>query len=334
MKKKVTINDIASISKVSRTTISRYLNGKYENMSDKTRQRIEQVITELDYRPSRQARFLKSQNSSLIGITVGDISNFYTSLLIKGILNRLKTTQYHSLIMDSDLSRSLEKKNIAKLIDEQVDGMIIQPIGATSEEYKQIKEAFPVVQIDRFVEPLIWPAVASDNFEKSKELTELIIEKGYQRIIVVSPPVIHSTPRIARYEGLIEAITNTDVEIKEIIAPEAKNLDVNDNYWEAITEMLNDDIKTAIYTFNGPLLYGCLKFLKEKKLRIPQDIGLVGYDDESFGEVMGPGITAIEQNLVEIGFQAMDRLLEAIENKTSKLEITTIESKLIKRNSL
>lgn len=334
MKKKVTINDIARIAKVSRTTISRYLNGKYENMSEETRQRIEKVITELDYRPSRQAQFLKSQNSSLIGITVGDISNFYTSLLIKGILNRLKGTQYHSLIMDSDLSRSLEQKNITKLIDEQVDGMIIQPIGATSEDYEQIQDAFPVIQIDRFVEPLIWPAVVSDNFEKSKELTKLIIEKGYQRIIVVSPPVIHSTPRIARYEGLVDALKDTKIELKEIIAPEAKNLDSNDDHWKEIKGCLDDNMKTAIYTFNGPLLYSCLKFLKENQFVIPKDIGLVGYDDESWGALMGPGITGIEQNLVEIGFQAMDKLLKNIEKKDSSIEITTVKSKLIKRDSL
>ncbi|KST90532.1 Transcriptional regulator KdgR KDG operon repressor [Lactococcus lactis subsp. lactis] len=303
-------------------------------MSEQTRQHIEQIIKELDYRPNRQAQFLKSKNSSLIGIAVGDISNFYTSLLIKGILNRLKSTNYRSLIMDSDLSRSLEKKNIEKLVDEQIDGMIIQPIGATSESYKEIREDFPVVQIDRFVEPLIWPAVVSDNFQKSKELTQLIIDKGYQRIIVVSPPLINSTPRIARYEGLIDAIRNTNVEIKEIIAPEAKNLNSDLNHLKEITELLKDDIKTAIYTFNGPLLYESLGFLKEKQLRIPTDVGIAGYDDESFGELMGPGITAIEQNLVEIGFQAMDKLLQIIETQKLKLEITTVESKLVERKSL
>lgn len=334
MKKKVTINDIARISNVSRTTISRYLNGKYENMSEDTRQRIAKVIEESGYHPSRQARLLKSQSSSLIGIMVGDISNFYTSLLIKGILNRLKGTQFHSIIMDSDLNQDLEQKNATKLIDEQIDGMIIQPLGVDSTVYEGIRDIFPVVQIDRFVEPLIWPAVVSDNFEKSKEMTQLIIEKGYQRIIVLSPPVTHSTPRIARYEGLIEALKGTGITLKEIIAPEAKNLDIEDESWKKVKECLNDEIKTAIYTFNGPLLYSCVRFLKRNGLIIPKDVGLVGYDDESFGELMEPGITAIEQNLVEIGFQAMDKLLATIENKTSKLEVTTVKSKLIERKSL
>lgn len=334
MKKKVTINDIARISNVSRTTISRYLNGKYENMSQETRQRIEQVITELDYHPSRQARLLKSQHSSMIGITVGDISNFYTSRLIKGILNRLKNTQYHPIIMDSDLSRELEQKNISKLIDEQVDGMIIQPLGASSEAYAEFADVFPIVQIDRYVEPLIWPAVTSDNFEKSKELVQLIIQKDYQRIIVISPPVTYSSTRIGRYEGLVEALKDTKVELKEIITPEAKDLDFSSQHYSEIENLLKDGIKTAIYTFNAPLLYDCIKFLKEKHLSIPQDVGVVGYDDESWGEVMGPGITAVEQDLVMIGYQAMDKLIKSIENIDSKPEIVTIESKLNIRHSL
>ncbi|MFH0153197.1 substrate-binding domain-containing protein, partial [Pseudomonas aeruginosa] len=90
----------------------------------------------------------------------------------------------------------------------------------------------------------------------------------------------------------------------------------------------------AIYTFNAPLLYDCIKFLMEKHLSIPQDVGVVGYDDESWGEVMGPGITAVEQDLVMIGYQAMDKLIKSIENIDSKPEIVTIESKLNIRHSL
>ena len=114
----------------------------------------------------------------------------------------------------------------------------------------------------------------------------------------------------------------------------SKNLDSNDDHWKEIKGCLDDNMKTAIYTFNGPLLYSCLKFLKENQFVIPKDIGLVGYDDESWGALMGPGITGIEQNLVEIGFQAMDKLLKNIEKKDSSIEITTVKSKLIKRDSL
>lgn len=335
MEKKATINDIARISNVSRTTISRYLNGKFENMSKETQERIRQVIEDLNYHPSRQARFLKTQKTGILGIIVGDISNFYTARLIKGMMNRLKKSQYHPIIMDSDLSRTLEQRNINKLLEEQVEGVIIQPLGIDSSDYKMIDHQFPLVQIDRYVEPLVWPAVVSDNFKKSKELVQLVIEKNYKRLIVLSPPVTFSSTRIKRYEGLMDAIKTQEIELKEFIAPEAKDLDVdNSQFWNEILPLTQDHVKTAIYTFNGPLLFECIKFLKQNKLEIPKDIGLVGYDDLSWGEIMGPGITAVEQNLEKIGYVAVDTLIKEIEEKKITKELIMIPSKLIPRQSL
>lgn len=334
MKKKATINDIAELSNVSRTTISRYLNGKFGNMSQETRERIQKVIADLDYHPSRQARLLKSQHSSMIGIMVGDISNFYTSRLLKGILNRVKKSPYRLIIMDSDLSSDLEQKNLSKLIEEQVDGIILQPLGASSDEYQKLNH-LPVVQIDRYVDPLIWPAVISDNFEKSKALVELAVNKDYQRIIAISPPLIHSSTRIERYEGLVAALQGKKVQLKEFIAPEAKDLeDSSPKFWQEMLPLLNDGIKTAIYTFNGPLLFNCVKFLKENDLSIPEKVGVVGFDDVSWGEIMGPGVTAIEQNLEKIGFLAAENLINNIEAKSSNSEKIVVESKLTIRKSL
>lgn len=189
MNKKVTISDIANLSGVSKTTISRYLNGKYEGMSEATRNRIQEVIEELDYRPSRQARALKSQYSSIIGIVVADISNSYTSRMIKGVMDRLNSTDYHTIIMDSDLNTKREANNIKKLIDEQVDGIVIQPIGESSLEYDFIPSGMSLVQIDRYVEPLKWPAVVSDNFLQSQNLGRTIAEHNYKRVIILTPEI-------------------------------------------------------------------------------------------------------------------------------------------------
>lgn len=330
--KKVTINDIARLSNVSRTTISRYLNGKFENMSDETRAKIEQHIKELDYRPNRQAQLMKSGHSRLIGISVADVSNFYTSRLLKGILNRLRESSYRSIIVDSNLSQKLEQENLQKLQDEQVDGLLLQPLAASSEAYQL---TFPVVQIDRYVEPLIWSAVTSDNFEDSKALVELVVEKGYERIIVLSPPVTYSTVRIARYEGLLAALKNTNVEIVELLAPEAKDMGMNDPIWQELTDKLHSPQKTVVYAFNTPLLYHCVEFFQAEGLKTPDDLGLVGYDDESWGSILVSGLTTLEQPLVKIGYTAANRLLRQIEGKEQESpEVLKIPSQLNQRKSL
>ncbi|ONH64359.1 HTH-type transcriptional regulator KdgR [Streptococcus parauberis] len=335
MNKKVTISDIANLSGVSKTTISRYLNGKYEGMSEATRNRIQEVIEELDYRPSRQARALKSQYSSIIGIVVADISNSYTSRMIKGVMDRLNSTDYHTIIMDSDLNTKREANNIKKLIDEQVDGIVIQPIGESSLEYDFIPSGMSLVQIDRYVEPLKWPAVVSDNFLQSQNLGRTIAEHNYKRVIILTPEIKNASPRINRYKGLQNGLADYDVEVIIVTTNEIKDIVARDiDIWDQMKQYIYNDVKTVLYAFNGGLLYGLIRLLKEKNIPVPDKIGLVGYDDGALTDLFNPEITSIEQNPVEIGHKAADILLNTMAGKDILIDLYCIDSKLNNRKSL
>ncbi|CAM4144529.1 LacI family transcriptional regulator [Streptococcus penaeicida] len=335
MNKKLTISDIANLSGVSKTTISRYLNGKYEGMSEATRNRIQEVIEELDYRPSRQARALKSQYSSIIGIVVADISNSYTSRMIKGVMDRLNSTDYHTIIMDSDLNTKREANNIKKLIDEQVDGIDIQPIGESSLEYDFIPSGMSLVQIDRYVEPLKWPAVVSDNFLQSQNLGRTIAEHNYKRVIILTPEIKNASPRINRYKGLQNGLADYDVEVIIVTTNEIKDIVARDiDIWDQMKQYIYDDVKTVLYAFNGGLLYGLIRLLKEKNIPVPDKIGLVGYDDGALTDLFNPEITSIEQNPVEIGHKAADILLNSMAGKDILIDLYCIDSKLKNRKSL
>lgn len=335
MNKKVTISDIANLSGVSKTTISRYLNGKYEGMSETTRNRIQEVIEELDYRPSRQARALKSQYSSIIGIVVADISNSYTSRMIKGIMDRLNSTDYHTIIMDSDLNTKRESKNIKKLLDEQVDGIIIQPIAESSLKYDFIPSEMTIVQIDRYVEPLKWAAVVSDNFLQSQNLGRIIAENDYKRVIILTPEIKNASPRVNRYKGLLNGLANYDVEVIVVTTNEIKDIVARDiDIWDQMNQYIYDDVKTVLYAFNGGLLYGLIRLLKEKNIPVPEKIGLVGYDDGALTDLFNPEITSIEQNPVEIGHKAAEILLNSMAGKDIPIELYCVDSKLNNRKSL
>jgi LacI family kdg operon repressor len=336
MDKAVTINDIAKLAKVSKTTVSRFLNGKYDGMSEETRLRVQDVIKESDYRPNRQARALKAKYSSVIGIAVTDISNSYNSRILKGIMDCLKETEYQTIILDSDLNRERELSNVDRLIDEQIDGLIIQPLGESSEKYNSsISDKLPVIQFDRYVEPLRWPAVVSDNFVQSRNLGKLIKEKGYQRVIVVTPPIKESSPRVNRYKGLLNAVSGSKIDIKVVETSEIRDVISQDKViWEEVRSLIDENLKTAVFTFNGSLLYGLVKFLNDNLLTIPSKVGVVGYDDGSLGELISPGITAIEQNPVMIGYTAASILLDQIENGKSEAGLTCIDSRLNIRQSL
>lgn len=334
MTNKVTIIDIAKLANVSKSTISNFLNGRYGGMSETTRERIQTIIDELDYRPNRQARALKAKYSSIIGISVGDVSNSYTSRLIKGIMDRLKNTDYYTIIMDADLNHQREQHNVNKLLDEQVDGIIIQPLRESPDSYN-IPDGFPVVQMDRYVTPNIWPAVVSDNISQSENLTNEIIEKGYERIIVVSPPIEASSPRTKRYQGMLNALKASKTEVTILVSSEVKDIVADDQeVWNTIKELLKQPVKTAVYAFNGGLLYGFLRFLKNEEIKVPEQVGVVGYDDGAWVELVSPGITSIVQNPTEIGYKAADIIIKNIESKNSNNDISVIESKLNIRSSL
>ena len=120
--KKVTINQVASYCGVSKTTISRFLNGKYENMSAETKEKISAAVKELNYHPDRSAQRLKASRTMLIGCVIGDISSPFSALLLKGITSVCEESGYQVLFADSRESARREKRALRGFLDNRVDG--------------------------------------------------------------------------------------------------------------------------------------------------------------------------------------------------------------------
>ena len=302
MDKKITINDIAAKAGVSKTTISRYLNDKFDNMSKTTKVRIEETIAELDYRPNRQAQALKARNSFLIGVSVADISNMYTSRLLKGIGDYFQKTHYQVLIMDADNNVDRELSNLEKMMTEQIDGIILQPLVHQPEHYQfLINKKTPVVQVDRYTEPFTWPAVVSDNFQKSVDLAKIFKTKHYDTVIVLANRITGVSSRMNRYNGLKAGLTGSQIAVHLI--------EIDDPNWQSILKTtLATYHRTAIFALNGQVLWSVVRFLKAQQLRVPEDIGLIGYDDDQFADMVSPAIASISQNPQEIGRTAAEKL--------------------------
>jgi len=145
-----TINEVAAKAKVSKTTISRYLNGKYEYMSVETKERIEKVIEELNYRPSNIARSLKAKNSGVIGCIIADIGSPFSSIVVKGINYVCNKEGYRVLFANTDNDPENEIKSIESLIDSKVDGLIINTTGHNDEYLINLRQnGLNIVLADR-----------------------------------------------------------------------------------------------------------------------------------------------------------------------------------------
>lgn len=329
MSKKVTINVIAEMARVSKTTVSRFLNGKFDNMSEATKERIAETIAELDYHPSRQAQALKAKNSLLIGISVADISNMYTSRLLKGISDYFQNTIYQVLIMDGDNSIEREYSNLEKMVTERIDGIILQPLVHQPDHYQLlIDENIPVVQVDRYTEPSTWPAVVSDNFQKSLEVADLMKSKNYEEIIVLSNHINGVSSRMNRYNGLKTGIENTNITIKLI------EIDDNKDWQNTLQSMLESPTKKVLYALNGQVLWEIVRFLKKHHIAIPDDVGVIGYDDDMFADMISPEITSVSQNPQEIGRTAAANLMQIMNDETTLSKTIRIPSTIQMRESL
>ncbi|MDT2613571.1 LacI family DNA-binding transcriptional regulator [Enterococcus dongliensis] len=320
MKKSITIQEVANRAGVSKTTISRYLNGRYDNMSLKTKERINQIIEELDYRPSKQAQGLKLRKSSLIGLLIADIENLYSAYLIKATQDALSDTGYQMIIMNTNNSEEEEQKAIQKLLDQNVDGILLQPVSTCLDSFKMITDAdIPTVLVDRSLDKSHWTVVQSDNFKVTKELTHEIANKGYEKIILVSEPIGNISPRVERYEGIKFGALSKDLlfEVIELSSKNKSNTIINYLKKESLNK------KTAFFASNGNALYEIVVALNQLDIIFPRDCGVCGYDDWFWAELITPGITTIHQDPHRIGKRAVSILLEEMiePQQSEKIEI-------------
>ena len=308
MAKDVTIQDVATKVGVSKTTVSRYLNGRFGNMSFETRQQIKTVIEELNYRPNRQAQSLKTKKSHLLGLMVADIENSYSGYWIKAMQETLADTNYQLMIMTSNNSEEQELDNIRKLLDQNIDGMMLQPVTMDAENYRFLYESnLPVVLIDRTIKANYWPTIQSNNFQMTKQLAQEIVANGYERIVHVSEPIKDVSPRSERYDAMKLVAHEYQLELLTLEVDGSQEL--VDQFVQKIDYQAK---RTAFFGANGTVLNQIIKALRRNKLSFPKDCGICGYDDLLIGEVLMPTLTAISQRPELIGKRSTEVLLEII----------------------
>ncbi|WP_162890770.1 LacI family DNA-binding transcriptional regulator [Suicoccus acidiformans] len=325
--KKVTIQDVADWVGVSKTTISRYINGRYDKMSDETKSLIKSAIEELDYHPNRQAQSLKSYRSFLIGLVVADISNLYTAYLIQAMFDALANSQYQLIIMNANNNLLTERDAIQKLLNNNIDALILQPVSSDSSNYDLLAtSSFPITLLDRTMKDQEWAVVQTDNIESTKRLARLLIDKGYQQVIHVTEPIKEVSPRFERYMAM-------KAEFEEKGTVELWEVGVDFPLLSERLKVFEISQKTAFFAANGNVLQKLLLNLKETSLVNSELIGVTGFDDWRIGEVTTPALTAIEQNYNELGHTIIELTLDQLNGEPVQLR-HIIRNNLVERESL
>lgn len=305
-KKKITIVDVAEKAGVSKTTISRYLNGKYEYMSAESRERIGEVIAELGYRPNNLARSLKSKYSKMLGVVVSDITSPFSPILLKGISDCCEHYGYRILIADSSDRPQKEQEYILSMLDQRVDGIILNTTGKNLEFLRELKERdVPFVLADRSLEEPLFDTVRTADRQIIFQVLRHLQAVGYERVGFFTEPLANST-REHRYEAFGDAC-------REIFAVAARDYFLTEQADAAdlLQEFLQESKgkKRAVFTANGVVTMKMLRAMQAQSVSFPADVGICGFDDWEWMSLVKGGITAVAQPTYQVGRECVKRMM-------------------------
>ena len=314
--KKVTIKDIADMAGTSKTTVSFYLNGTYEKMSAETKVKIEKVIKETNYSPSIVARSLTSKKMNLIGVVVADISNPFSSTIVKGIDKVARKEDYQIIVGSSNYDFYYEEKYINRMLDMGVDGFIVQSTVKFTKLIDKIKErGKKLVLLDSVNEEFKGEWVKTNNYDITKEAIIRLVEKGYDNFVLLTQDPNMLMVRVERINGFIDTLEELGVSYKvQVIDDNITREELN----EVINANIDLDKKNLIFAVNGKVLQKSYDYIKTQDLNIPNNVGLIGFDDWEWTRYATPTVTTISQPTYEEGKCAARILIDLIEEEKSE----------------
>lgn len=331
----ITIDDVAKLAGVSRATAGRVV-GNYGSVSEKSRERVWDAVRQLDYQPNLIARGLRSQTTKTIAVIVGSIRNTYSTALVYAVEKEAQKKGYNVLVCTTHEDIEKELKHLKDLNSRKVDGVILMSAyRADANMDKNYKEFYisklPIVFVDRNIPGINRDVIQSENFDSSYKATKYLMDMGHRKIGIIATSNFSTVQE--RIKGYKAAFADAGIEYDESLISSVDEL--SDKMSRKVChEFLEEhpDI-TALYILNNSLCSGVLLDLKERKMKIPQDISLLVWDDEEYNELLD--ITTIEQPITEIGKQATRRLFELIgePEETTDYECKKLDPELIIRKS-
>ena len=333
--KAITIKDLAEILNISVSTVSRALKDNPE-ISLQTRKAVQALAKELGYRPNPIAVALKTQKSKTIGVIVPQIVSTYFATVVRNIEKVADKYGYNVLVSSSNEMYEKEKKNIDISLSNRCDGIILSISNSTT-TYEHIQNIIntgvPLVLFDRTTKEVEVSKVVADDTEGAYKAVQHLIHGGAKKIALLTGAEQLSIGK-NRMKGYLKAMTQNKLSIDTDLLLRCKEFSV-ESAKKAVIQLL-DSGKTpdAFFGINDDMAIGALEAIKEKGLRVPQDITIFGFSNSKRSRYMTPSISTVNQFPEKIGETAAEILFEQILNsKHAKIREEVINCELIIRES-
>ena len=326
--KTVTIQDIARVAGVSKSTVSRVLNGTVAVHPDKKKAVLD-AKKRLGFQPNVLAQSLASGRSSTIGVLTQMIGSPFYDSISQGLVAELSGTGYSPIFTDGRWEKAEQKEAVGALVGRRVDGLIV--IGGTisSSQIAEMVNDLPVLLVARRCENGDLHSLAVDNELGAYQATKHLIEQGHDRIAMIGGLADHEDA-IARSVGYRNALNEAGLKVDRELLVEG-NFSAESGV-RAVDQLLQDSINfTAIFAANDLIAFGARLALYRVGKRVPEDVAIVGFDDQMESSFTTPPLSTVRQPAREMGERAARAMVGLVEGQP--FESVLLAPELIVRES-
>ncbi len=334
-KKNTTLKELAKELNLSISTVSRALNN-HADISIPTQERVKELASKLHYSPNLFAKGFRRHRTHIVGVIVPNISHYFTSTVIKGILDEGEALGYRVIISESKNDESKQSEMLQTMIQFGVDGILMALARKTKsfDSILQVASRIPLVLFDKVSDKIPCTQVVINEEEAAYNAVEHLINTGKTRIAIIKETE-QSFNSKKRFQGYLRALKEHNLPIDEKIILSTEDISLSKGRILANILLSLKNRPDAIFAITDSAAIGAIKALNKFKVSIPDEIAVVGFSNSVHSTIISPSLSTVDQPGEKIGRTAVKYLIEEIENPKDDLITKTIEIKtnLIVRDS-
>ncbi|MGP4040121.1 LacI family DNA-binding transcriptional regulator [Gracilibacillus sp. D59] len=325
-----TIQDVAKKAGVSVATVSRVLNNP-SAVTEKTREKVQHAMQELDYSPSILGRNLRNSESRMLLVLIPKISNPFYLRIVEGIEETALENGYNILVCQTHSKTERESVYFDLLRNRLADGAITMDPTIDKEKLVQLARQFPIVQCSEYDKDKSLSYITIDSELAAYQMTKFLLKQGHKRIVLINSDEKFLYAR-ERKKGFLRALKEFDIEFEDdwIYKTNYVSFEAGQHAMRSILSSKEGKF-TAVFAVSDVLAIGALKELNTLGIHVPDEMAIVGFDKIDFTNMTFPRLTTVAQPMYQMGSMAVDMLIKKIRGE--KIEDVILDHELIIRES-
>lgn len=314
---KITIKQVAELAGVSKTTVSKYLNGG--NVKKEYKERVERALRTLNYRPNLIAKALKTNRTYTIGILIPFINDSFSTQIVAEMEKLFQDKGYGILICGYEGDKYCFRTKLNFLLEKMIDAVVVFPSGLSAEDFETMQNSkVPICLIDREIDGVNADVVMTDNEQAGYLATNYLLERGHTRMVFITGYNSSYTSK-RRNDGIKRALKEKNIDENNVIFVHCYS---SDDIFDQVKESLQTEIRpTVIFSTNFYLTKKTINVLNRLKMHIPEDISLLAFDNVDAYSIYNTKLTIASQLPMKLSEASVDIILKRVEGFAAPKEV-------------